>query len=155
MKFVKALTEPEIETLQHLHRFHPSRRARMRAHCILLSHQRYRLDDMAQMYQASRRRISSWIDRWHTRGLVGLYDQPRSGRPPIYSEQEQKKLDAYLQRHPQNVKRLIEDIAKDTNKRVSPKTMKRYLKKNAKFGSASKRRHQNLPTLSSTNGVNR
>jgi hypothetical protein len=36
MKFVKPLSETEIETLQLMPRYHPSRRARMRAHCILL-----------------------------------------------------------------------------------------------------------------------
>ena len=129
MKFVKPLTETELETLQAMHRFHPSRRARMRAHCIVLSHQRYQLDDIAQVYQASRRRVSNWIDRWHDLGLVGLYDQPRSGRPPIYSEQEQQQIDLYLQLYPQRVKRIIEEMAKNTDKRVSPKTMRRYIKK--------------------------
>ena len=119
----------EIETLHQMHRYHPSRRARMRAHCMLLSHQHYTLNEMARLYQVSRRRVSAWIDRWHTCGLVGLYDQARSGRPPIYSDQEQKQVDHYLQRHPQDVKKIIEEMAHETRKRVSPKTMKRYIKK--------------------------
>ena len=101
MKFVNPLNETEIATLQSMHRYHPSRRARMRAHCLLLSHQRYCLTDIAQLYHVSRRRVSAWINRWHACGLAGLYDQPRSGRPPIYSEEEQQHVDHYLQRYPQ------------------------------------------------------
>ena len=153
MKFVNPLTETELETLQQMHRFHPSRRARLRAHGIVLSHQRYKLDDMAQILQVSRRRLSTWIDRWHRFGLVGLYDQPRSGRPPIYSAQEQHQIDTYLQRHPQNIKRMIEDMAHDTQKRVGPKTMKRYIKKASRLETHQKNniersRSTQIPTQS-------
>ena len=139
MKFVKPLNETEIETLQCMHRYHPSRRARMRAHCLLLSHQGYKLKAIAQVYQLDHRRVSVWIDHWHDCGLVGLYDQPRSGRPPIYNDQEQQQVDHYLQQYPQDVKKIVEEMAKETQKRVSPKTMKRYLKKKDKSGNASRR----------------
>lgn len=129
MKFVKPLTATEIATLQAMHGYHPSRRARMRAHCMLLSHQHYQLHEIARFYQVSRRRVSTWINRWHDWGLGGLYDQPRRGRSPIYSEQEQKQIDDALQRYPQDVKRIVEDMAQKTHKRVSAKTMKRYIKK--------------------------
>ena len=153
MKFVNPLTETEIETLDHMHRAHPSRRARLRAHCILLSHQRYKLDDIAEIYHVARRRVSIWIDRWHNFGLVGLYDQPRSGRPPIYNDQEQHQIDAYLQAHPRNIKRIIEEMAQDTHKRVSPKTMKRYIKKSVESGNGSKRPLRNHRLPSSTSAV--
>src|SRR5215831_11950870 len=41
MKYVAPLRDDEIQTLHDLHRYHPSRRARMRAHSLLLSHQGY------------------------------------------------------------------------------------------------------------------
>jgi transposase len=129
MKFVTPLNETEIETLQAMHHYHPSRRARMRAHCIILSHQHYPINDIARFYQVSRRRVSAWIDRWQDSGLVGLYDQPRDGRPPIYNEPEQRQVDQYLKKYPQEVKKIVEEMAQATHKRVSTKTMKRYIKK--------------------------
>lgn len=95
---------------------------------MLLSHQHYQLHEIARFYQVSRRRVSNWINRWHEWGLVGVYDQPRRGRSPIYSEQEQKQIDDALQRYPQDVKRIVEDMAQKTHKRVSAKTMTRYIK---------------------------
>jgi transposase len=143
MKFVNPLNEIEIATLQAMHHYHPSRRARMRAHCILLSHQHYPINDIARFYQVSRRRVSAWIHRWQDDGLVGLYDQTRSGRPPIYSEQQQKQIDDYLQKYPQDVKRIVEEMAQQTQKRVSTKTMKRYIKKKAKSGNELRRPPRN------------
>ena len=54
MKFVAPLNDVEIQTLTDMHRFHPSRRARMRAHSILLSHQGCSLRRIADIYQVSR-----------------------------------------------------------------------------------------------------
>ena len=97
MKFVASLSDPEIHTLTDMHRLHPSRRARMRAHSILLSHQGCSLRRIADIYQVSRYAVSAWLERWHTAGLVGLYDHPRSGRPPRLTREEQHKVDQYLQ----------------------------------------------------------
>ena len=153
MKFVHRLSETEIATLQHMHRYHPSRRARMRAHCLLLSHERYTLKDIAHVYHVDHRRVSVWIDRWHDDGLVGLYDQPRCGRPSIYSDHEQQHVDHYLEMYPQDVKRIIEKMAEETHKRVSAKTMKRYIKKKGTSGNGLRRRPRNRLIPSSTDAV--
>jgi hypothetical protein len=68
-----------------MHAHHPSRRARMRAHSLLLSHQRYPIPQIARLYQVDPRRVSAWMVRWQAWGLVGLYDRPRSGRPAIFT----------------------------------------------------------------------
>ena len=83
MKYVAPLREDEIQTLHDMHRYHPSRRARMRAHSLLLSHRGWAIPHIAQFYQVDRRSVSTWIDRWQTMGLVGLSDQPSSGRRPL------------------------------------------------------------------------
>ena len=72
MKYVAPLREDEIQTLHDLHRYHPSRRARMRAHSLLLSHRGCSISYIAQFSQVDRRSVSTWIDRWQTMGLVGF-----------------------------------------------------------------------------------
>jgi transposase len=129
MKFVAPLNDVEIHTLIDMHRFHPSRRARMRAHGILLSHQGFSLRHIADIYQVSRYAVSAWIERWHSAGLVGLYDHPRSGRPPRLTAEEQHKVDQYLQEHPKDLKQVAHLLEQETTKRVSPKTIKRLIKK--------------------------
>ena len=72
MKYVTSLNHVEIETLQQMHAYHPSRRARMRAHSLLLSHQRYTIPQIAHLYQVDQRRVSAWMARWQAWGFVGL-----------------------------------------------------------------------------------
>jgi transposase len=129
MKYVTPLHDTEIQTLHEMHRYHPSRRARMRAHSLLLSHQGIAIPRIAGIYQVDRRSVSCWIDRWHTRGLAGLYDQPGAGRPPTLGIEEQQKVQQYLQQYPRDLKRVVYQLEQDTTKRVSTKTIKRLLKK--------------------------
>src|SRR5215813_7541963 len=129
MKYVTPLNDAEIETLHQMHAHHPSRRARMRAHSLLLSHQRYTIPQIARLYQVDQRRVSAWMERWQAQGLVGLYDRPRSGRPPILNAEEQQKVYAYLDDSPKDVKKVVEAIEQKTRKHVSTKTIKRLIKK--------------------------
>jgi len=129
MKYVAPLRDDEIQTLHDMHRYHPSRRARMRAHSLLLSHCGCSIPHIAQFYQVDRRSVSTWIDRWQTIGLVGLYDQPSSGRPPLLNDAEQQKVYGYLQQYPKDLKRVVQAVEQETTKRVSTKTIKRFIKK--------------------------
>ncbi len=129
MKYVTPLSDAEIETLHQMHAHHPSRRARMRAHSLLLSHQRYTIPQIARLYQVDQRRVSAWMDRWQAWGLVGLYDRPRSGRPAIFTAEEQQTVYEYLDDSPKDVKKVVEAMEQKTRKRVSTKTIKRLIKK--------------------------
>jgi hypothetical protein len=62
-------------------------------------------------------------------GLVGLYDRPRSGRPAIFTAEEQQKVYEYLNDSPKDVKKVVEAMEQKTQKRVSTKTIKRFIKK--------------------------
>jgi transposase len=129
MQCVAPLSDPEIQTSTDMHRLHPSRRARMRAHSILLSHQGFSLSRIADMYQVSRYAVSAWLERWPKAGLGGLYDHPRSGRPPRLTREEQHTVDQYLQEHPKDLKQVVHRLAQDTNKQVSPTTITRLINK--------------------------
>jgi transposase len=129
MKYITPLSDAEIETLHQMHAHHPSRRARMRAHSLLLSHQRYTIPQIARLYQVDQRRVSAWMDRWQAWGVVGLYDRPRSGRPAIFTTEEQQTVYEYLNDSPKDVKQVVEAMEQKTRKRVSTKTIKRFIKK--------------------------
>src|SRR4029453_13646256 len=131
MKFVAPLSDPEIQTLTDMHRLHPSRRARMRAHSVLLSHQGFSLRHIADISQVSRYAVSAWLERWDNAGLGGLYNPPPAGPPPAppLPREEQHKADQYLQEHPKDLKQVVHRLAQDTNKQVSTKTIKRLIKK--------------------------
>src|SRR5712664_2044559 len=153
MKYVAPLTDVEIQTLHAMHRYHPSRRARMRAHGLLLSHQGVSMPHIARLYQVAYRSVSSWIDQWQTRGLVGLYDQPGAGRRPILSLDGQQKVQQYLQDSPKDLKKVVHQLEQETRKRVSTKTIKRLIKKTATSGNGFAKLPPNRLILTSMNVV--
>src|ERR671933_1486337 len=113
MKYVAPLRDDEIQTLHEMHRYHPSRRARMRAHSLLLSHQGIAMPQIARIYQVDYRSVSSWIDQWQTRGLVGFYDQLGAGRRPILSLDEQPKVQQYRQDSPKDLKQVVHQLEQE------------------------------------------
>jgi transposase len=134
VKYVTPLNETESQTLYEMHRYHPSRRARMRAHRLLLRHQAVSMPHMARIDQVDRRSVSTWIDRWQPRGFVGFYDQPGAGRRPLLSVDEPHQVHQSLQPYPKDFKRVVPPLEPETQTRVSTKTIKRCIKKNARSG---------------------
>ena len=108
---------------------------------------------MAQFYQVDRRSVSTWIDRWQTMGLVGLYDQPGSGRRPLLNDEEQQKVHAYLRQYPKDIKKVVQALEQETTKRVSTKTIKRLIKKTAMSGNGSGKHRSKRLILTSTTAV--
>lgn len=92
-KFVKLLTEAQQQRLLEIQKNDPAHRTRMRAHAVLLSARGYSLDQIADIYQQDRDRVSLWLDWWEQYGEDGLADDPKSGRPPTLADEDaQKKL---------------------------------------------------------------
>jgi Helix-turn-helix domain len=133
MKYVTPLSDADIETVQQRHAPHPARRARMRAHSLLLSHQRYPIPPMARLSQVDPRRVSAWRDRWQAWGLVGFYDRPRRGRPAICTAAEPQKVSVYLHDSP----------------KTSSKSSRRWSKRP---GSASVPKPSNVSSKKATSG---
>jgi hypothetical protein len=117
VKYVTPLNETESQTLYEMHRYHPSRRARMRAHRLLLRHQAVSMPHMARIDQVDRRSVSTWIDRWQPRGFVGFYDQPGAGRRPLLSVDEPHQVHQSLQPYPKDFKRVVPPLEPQTYER--------------------------------------
>lgn len=81
MKFVSKLNGREKISLYELMRTSKSFKVRQRAHAILLSAKKIRIDLLSDIFEVDRDTISEWIRRWEKKGVQGLADAPRSGRP--------------------------------------------------------------------------
>lgn len=137
MKYVKPLTEAERVTLQEAWKYGPTARVRQRAHALYLSAQRFRITQLVPIFEVDRDTLSAWIDDWERDGLVGLSDAPRVGRPPIYSAEEQQRLRELVDEEPRQLKRAQAELAAETGKPASTRTLTRVLKKtSAVSGSA-------------------
>ena len=81
MKFVAKLNGREKISLYELMRTSNSFKVRQRAHAILLSSNKIRIDMLSEIFEVDRDTVSEWIRRWSVKGVQGLADAPRSGRP--------------------------------------------------------------------------
>lgn len=53
-----------------------------RIHFVLLSDQGKSPPEIAAIFGHSTATVRQWLKRYRDKGLDGLYDEPRSGRPP-------------------------------------------------------------------------
>jgi transposase len=126
-KFVQPLTEAQRERLKEVMKSQAPQRTRMRAHAILLSERRYSIDQIADIYQSDRDRVSEWLDWWEKYQVDGLDDDPRSGRPPKLTEKEQKRAVKLTLKEPRSLRQGLTAIATMVGKIISRDTLKRIL----------------------------
>jgi len=127
-KFVKPLTSKQREQLREIMTSAAPQRKRMRAHAVLLSERRYAIDQIADIYQVDRDRVSQWVDWWEEYQFDGLDDDSRSGRPPKLNEQEQKQALKIALKEPRAIKHGLKCIADEIVKIISCETLNALLK---------------------------
>lgn len=132
MKYVKPLSPPEIITLKEMYKNAPVHRMRQRAHIILMSNRMMTIKSIALGMDLDRDTISSTIDAWESIGIRGLYDNKRTGRPPIYNEEENKIINSLVEKEPKQLKICLSEIESQTGKTSSVDTIKRVIKRSGR-----------------------
>jgi transposase len=127
-KFVKPLTRVQCEQLQEIMKSAAPQRTRMRAHAVLLSARGYSLDQIADIYQVDRDRVSQWVEWWEAEQVAGLDDDPRSGRPPKLTEAERHDAVKITLEEPRSIKTGLKRIADKVGKLLSGETVRRWLR---------------------------
>lgn len=122
------LTETDREQLTALFKYHHSYSVRRRAHSILLSTDGFTIDEIACIYQVHRDTVRTTFDRWETKGLDGLFDGPKSGRPPKLSSDEADEVVKLLKEDPRSIKKALTNTKEKTGKTISEWTVKRIAK---------------------------
>ena len=128
MRYI-SITESEKRTLKELHKNHKKHRTRMRGHMLLLSAKGYKINEIADIYQVQRGTVSQCFTNWETKGLVGLYDEPTSGRPRKLKEEDVAQAVALLKEDPRDCKGVQSRMEAEGLTVVSEWTFKRALKR--------------------------
>ena len=126
-KFVKDLSDKDYQKLLENHQTAANFRVRNRSQAILLSFQKYPVDEIARICRVHRTTIGIWIDLWNAHQR--LEDKERSGRPPILDLEEQARAIEIGLRNPKFPHRQLSEIERATGKEISQGTLKRMLKK--------------------------
>lgn len=84
---IELTTEEEQELQSMARRYTSPYRDVIRAKIILYAAQGARNDEIAARLDTPRQIVSKWRKRFFEQRLVGLFEQPRSGRPARFSPQ--------------------------------------------------------------------
>lgn len=123
------LAAEEEALLKTLMKHSPDARVRMRAHMILLSSKGFSISELSDIFEVRRDTVSARISAWEKYGPDGLKDRDRSGCPPKLSASETQSAAEIIRESPQCPKRIIARIQEQSNRKISPSTLKRLVKK--------------------------
>ena len=128
MRFVENLCWPQIRFLQRIRKESKKHHVRQRAHCILLSYQRYQVTDLARIFDTTERTIYKWLDLWETHHFVGLYDRKGRGRKPKLDDGQRRQVKEWANEYPKNLRKIVALVREEYGISVSKRTIKRILR---------------------------
>jgi len=123
-RFIKSLSQEQQRSLNQVMRSHPSHRTRTRAHAILLSARRYSINQIADIFAVDRETVTSWLVRWEESETDGLDDDPKSGRPPTLSDEEEKQAIEIVKEEPRALKQQLLSVIEKFGKKLSLETLR-------------------------------
>ena len=131
MLTVNPLPLKEIETLEEMHKNHPSHAPRIRAHAILLSDDGFKLSEISSIYNVCRQTVATWLHAWEDVGICGLLDKPRTGRPRIFSNEAELDAIKRVTESPRSLKKVLAELTESLALTSSPSisTLKRVCKR--------------------------
>lgn len=89
-RYIK-LSEDDIKFLNYRKKTSESNRVRDRSHALLLSNKGYDIQGLSEIFDVRQATVIDWFNRWESEGNNGLADRMKSGRPRIFTEDEEKK----------------------------------------------------------------
>ena len=128
MKYISSLSPAEIITLKEAVKHHSKFSVRMRAHSILMNHQKLKIKQISSIYEVTRQTVSSWLESWATLGISSLFHSPKSGGPSKNTKLEKEKIQKNLQETPHSPKHALSKISQIMKNSISRTTLKRIAK---------------------------
>jgi len=122
------LEPEEVTTLEEAYKNVAHHQVRMRAHCLLLSHQQHNMRALKAIFSVSHATVSNWLTAWETKGIVGLRNQPGQGRKPTLLAADLPLIKVKVQQNPQDIKAVRDELKVELGREFSAKTLKRFLK---------------------------
>jgi transposase len=126
MRYI-TLKKEEIEVLEYLYQNSPNGTVRKRSQCLILSHQRHKINSLASIFKVSRRTIERWYDGWAKIGVDSLAISEGRGAKILlkdYSEEVSKQLEL----HNRNLKNVLIYFEEQHNIIICKKTLQNFLK---------------------------
>lgn len=136
------LTLHQEDTLFELSRASQvNQRTKDRASAIRLSSRGWKVDKIAVYLKWSKQRVRETIHKWEEKGLVGLWDAPKTGRKKKWTTEDiaeiEKKLETESRSY--NSRQLCQILLKERKVKLSERQLRRILKKKIISGKEQER----------------
>jgi transposase len=138
MRIVYQLKPEELAKVESAIRQDKRPEVRQRATVIRLLHLKYRPEVIAEQQMVSLPTIYNWHRLWREKGIEGLANQPRKGRPPKADAAYCQKLEEALEKEPSEygygftiwtTDRLRQHLEKETSLLLSNSRFRALMKK--------------------------
>jgi len=126
MRYIKLKIE-DVEVLKYLHQNSPNSTVRKRSHCLVLSNQKYKIKDLACVFNVSRRTIERWFDKWEEIGVDSLAVAEGRGAKTRLKDYV-KEVSEQLEIHNRNLKNVLNYFEEKHNIIICKKTLQNFLK---------------------------
>jgi transposase len=103
---------------------------RQRCQMLLLKSQGLSSKSVGELLDACEVSVNTWLDRWESSGIAGLKNRPGQGKKPILDETSDREIvHEAVRRNRQQLKLARLEVETELKKKLSVKTLKRFLKK--------------------------
>ena len=116
---------------------------RLRCQMVIFSDQEGKIDQIADILRCNRQSVVKWFNRYESLGIDGLHTAQGPGPPAVVRTDNRKEVDLIeriVEEHPQKL-----DVERELGKKMSQRTLRRFLKKAAGAGSASAAARPSVP----------
>jgi transposase len=130
MRYINDLDNKTVEELERVVKDDPSFQKRERAKAILLSNNGVSVKEICKIFNKSTRTMYRWFDRFKEKEIERLADKSGKGRKPTLNDNDIDKIKKLIKNN--NIKDTCIILNKEVDRinKVSPQTLKRFLKKN-------------------------
>jgi transposase len=126
---MKEINPLSLKLLERIYRQSRHHQVRQRAHFLILAGQGVKVEELMKIFSVSYKTIYNWMNRWESRGVVGLYNQPGRGRKPTFNSEQESKIKEWAKEEPKQLKKVLQKVKEAWNLEVSKDTIKRILKR--------------------------
>ena len=126
MRYIKLKTE-DIELLELLVKTSTNNTIRKRSQCLLLSHQKRTIKDLAMIFDAESKTIERWFDKWDSEEVNSLSIASGRGVKTKLKGFEEV-IGQQIELHNRNIKNILTFLKEEHNIIVCKRTLRNFLK---------------------------
>lgn len=133
-RYIQTLSISEKADLEKGMKSKSGHQFRQRCHAVLLSHRGKEVSELESFFDVSKQTIYSWLNRWESKGIEGLKNQPGQGRKAalcVDNKDHVKAVDKAVRKVNQKGGNLLSEVDQELNLEggLSMRMLRSFLKK--------------------------